>query len=242
MPLGVAAKNELGTLFLSDWTAVFFLKTALGCDKIWFVELLNETEVRVLGTLIEKQYATPDYYPMTENAVRLGANQKNNRNPVSNLGEEEVRETLDSLQRKRLSGMFREHNARAPKYRQFLDREFKLEPPATILMAVLMLRGPQTLGELKARAESMNQKFASTAEVEAILEMLMNLGPNPLATRLERQPGEREVRYAHLLAGTPAPIARVEGKSELEARVEALEAELHELRAAVAQLKQALGG
>ena len=206
------------------------------------MELLTETEARVLGTLIEKQYATPDYYPMTENAVRLGANQKNNRNPVTNLSEEEVREALDSLQRKRLTGMFREHNARAPKYRQFLDREFRLEPPATVIMAVLMLRGPQTLGELKARAESMNQKFPSTAEVENILEMLMDLGPNPLATRLERQSGEREVRYAHLLAGTPAPVVRVEEKSELEARVEALEAELRELRSLVTELKSALGG
>lgn len=205
------------------------------------VDLLNETEVRVLGTLIEKQFATPDYYPMTENAVRLGANQKNNRNPVTNLTEDEVREALDSLQRKRLSGMFREHGARAPKYRQFLDREFRLETGATVLMAVLMLRGPQTLGELKARAESMNQKFSSS-EVEAILQMLMDLGPNPLVTRLERQPGEREVRYAHLLAGTPAPIARVEEKSELENRLEAGEAELRELRAMVTEIKSALGG
>lgn len=205
------------------------------------VDLLNETEVRVLGTLIEKQFATPDYYPMTENAVRLGANQKNNRNPVTNLTEDEVREALDSLQRKRLSGMFREHGARAPKYRQFLDREFRLETGATVLMAVLMLRGPQTLGELKARAESMNQKFSSS-EVEAILQMLMDLGPNPLVTRLERQPGEREVRYAHLLAGTPAPIARVEEKSELENRLEAVEAELRELRAMVTEIKSALGG
>ena len=205
------------------------------------VDLLNETEVRVLGTLIEKQFATPDYYPMTENAVRLGANQKNNRNPVTNLTEDEVREALDSLQRKRLSGMVREHGARAPKYRQFLDREFRLETGATVLMAVLMLRGPQTLGELKARAESMNQKFSSS-EVEAILQMLMDLGPNPLVTRLERQPGEREVRYAHLLAGTPAPIARVEEKSELENRLEAVEAELRELRAMVTEIKSALGG
>ncbi|MER3554900.1 MAG: DUF480 domain-containing protein [Meiothermus sp.] len=205
------------------------------------MDLLNETEVRVLGTLIEKQFATPDYYPMTENAVRLGANQKNNRNPVTNLTEDEVREALDSLQRKRLSGMFREHGARAPKYRQFLDREFRLETGATVLMAVLMLRGPQTLGELKARAESMNQKFSSS-EVEAILQMLMDLGPNPLVTRLERQPGEREVRYAHLLAGTPAPIARVEEKSELENRLEAVEAELRELRAMVTEIKSALGG
>lgn len=203
---------------------------------------LNDAEVRILGTLIEKQYATPDYYPMTENAIRLGANQKNNRNPVTQLSEEEVREALDSLQRKRLCGMFREHGARAPKYRQFLDREFKLEPPATIAMAVLMLRGPQTLGEIKARAESMNHKFASLQETEAVVQTLISLAPHPLATQLERQPGEREVRYAHLLAGTPAPIARVEEKSELESRVEALEAEVRDLRAVVEGLRKALGG
>ncbi len=205
------------------------------------MERLTDAEVRVLGTLIEKQYATPDYYPMTENAIRLGANQKNNRNPVTQLSEAEVREALDALQRKRLCGMFREHGARAPKYRQFLDREFKLEPPATIVMALLMLRGPQTLGELRARAESMNHKFASLQETEAVVQTLISLAPHPLATQLERQPGEREVRYAHLLAGTPAPIARVEEKSELESRVEALEAEVRELRRSLGELRQALG-
>ena len=97
-----------------------------------------------------------------------------------------------------------------------------------VVLAVLMLRGPQTLGEIKARAESM-YKFGSLQEVEAVLAALMSFAPSPLATQLERQPGEREVRYAHLLAGTPAPIVRVEEKSELEARVEALEAEVREL-------------
>jgi uncharacterized protein YceH (UPF0502 family) len=159
---------------------------------------------------------------------------------VSNYTDDEVQKALDSLQMKRLSGMVKEYAARAPKYRQFLDREFKLEPPATVVMAVLMLRGPQTLGEIKARSESM-YRFNSTQEVEEVLSTLMNLAPNPLATRLERQPNEREVRYAHLLAGTPAPVARVEEKSELEARVETLEAEVRELRAMVVELKQALG-
>lgn len=202
---------------------------------------MNDTEARVLATLIEKQYATPDYYPMTENAVRLGANQKNNRNPVTNLTEDEVRDALDSLQRKRLTGMFREHNARSPKYRQFLDREFKLEPAQTIVMAVLMLRGPQTMGELRARAESMNHKFGSLQEVEAVVGSLINAVPDSLATQLERQPGERETRYAHLLSGVPSPVIRVEEKSELESRLEALEAEVRDLRAAVENLKQALG-
>ncbi|GIW27003.1 MAG: UPF0502 protein [Meiothermus sp.] len=204
------------------------------------MELLSEAEVRVLGTLIEKQYATPDHYPLTENAVRLGANQKNNRQPVTNLSETEVREVLDALQRKRLCGMFREHNARAPKYRQFLDREFRLDAPATILMALLMLRGPQTLGELRARAESMNHKFASLQEVEAVLQGLINLAPHPLVTPLERQPGEREVRYAHLLAGKPAPLVRTEARSELEQRLEALEAEVHDLRTQLEELKRML--
>lgn len=206
------------------------------------MNLLNEAEVRVLGTLIEKQYATPDYYPMTENAIRLGANQKNNRNPVTHLSEAEVREALDSLQRKRLCGMFREHGARAPKYRQFLDREYKLETPATIVMAVLMLRGPQTLGEIRARAESMNHKFTSLQEVEAVVKSLIELAPQPLVTQLERQPGEREVRYAHLLAGTPAPVVRVEEKSELESRLEALEADVRDLRRAVEELRKVLEG
>ncbi|MDX2005163.1 MAG: DUF480 domain-containing protein [Meiothermus sp.] len=205
------------------------------------MELLTETEVRVLATLIEKQYATPDYYPMTENAVRLGANQKNNRNPVTNLSEKEVSEALDSLQRRRLTGMFREHNARAPKFRQFLDREYKLSPAQTVVMAVMMLRGPQTLGEIRTRAESMNHKFASLQEAEATVQSLIDLAPVALATQLERQPGEREVRFAHLLAGVPAPVARVEERSELEGRVEALEAELREMRQMIEALKQSLG-
>ncbi|GIW31077.1 MAG: YceH family protein [Meiothermus ruber] len=202
------------------------------------MELLSEAEVRILGTLIEKQYATPDHYPLTENAVRLGANQKSNRQPVTNLSEAEVREALDALQRKRLCGMFREHNARAPKYRQFLDREFKLDAPATILMALLMLRGPQTLGELRARAESMNYRFASLQEVETVIQTLINLAPQALVTPLERQPGEREVRYAHLLAGKPAPFVRTEAKSELEQRLEALEAEVRDLRTQLEELKK----
>lgn len=205
------------------------------------MNLLSEAEVRVLGTLIEKQYATPDYYPMTEKAIRLGANQKNNRNPVTQLSEAEVREALDSLQRKRLCGMFHEHGARAPKYRQFLDREYRLEAPATIVMALLMLRGPQTLGELRARAESMNHKFASLQEAEAVVQTLIGLAPQPLVTPLERQPGEREVRYAHLLAGTPAPVVRLEEKSELVSRVEALEAEVRDLRRVMEELRKALG-
>ncbi|MCX8088167.1 MAG: DUF480 domain-containing protein [Meiothermus ruber] len=202
------------------------------------MELLSEAEVRILGTLIEKQYATPDHYPLTENAVRLGANQKSNRQPVTSLSEAEVREALDALQRKRLCGMFREHNARAPKYRQFLDREFKLDAPATILMALLMLRGPQTLGELRARAESMNYRFASLQGVETVIQTLINLAPQALVTPLERQPGEREVRYAHLLAGKPAPFVRTEAKSELEQRLEALEAEVRDLRTQLEELKK----
>ena len=199
------------------------------------MEGLSEVEVRVLGTLIEKQYATPDYYPMTLNAVRLGANQKNNRNPATNFSDQEVQEALDSLQRRRLAGMFHEPGSRSPKYRQFLDREFKLEPAATVLMALLMLRGPQTLGELKARSESM-RALGSLSQVEETLGMLSQLAPTALVVRLERQAGEREARYAHLLAGIPTPSVRPQEKSELEQRVETLEAEVRELRRLLEQL------
>jgi uncharacterized protein YceH (UPF0502 family) len=202
------------------------------------VEPLSEIEVRVLGTLIEKQFVTPEHYPLTENAVRLGANQKSNRNPVMNLSEAEVREALDSLQRRRLCGMFREPGARAPKYRQFLDREYRLAPVATALLGLLMLRGPQTLGELRARAESMGQRFASLQEVETVLRGLMEHAPHPLVVRLERRPGEREARYAHLLAGPPSFPAPLEAKSELEIRLEALEAEVRELRSLVEAIRR----
>jgi uncharacterized protein YceH (UPF0502 family) len=109
-------------------------------------------------------------------------------------------------------------------------------------MAVLMLRSPQTLGEIRARAESMKHKFTSLQEVEAVVKSLIELAPQPLVTQLERQPGEREVRYAHLLVGTPAPVVRVEEKSELESRLEALEAEVRDLRRAVEELRKVLEG
>ena len=199
------------------------------------MEVLNDVEVRVLGTLIEKQFATPEYYPLTLNATRLGANQKNNRNPATSYSDQEVQEALDALQRRRLVGMFHEPGSRSPKYRQFLDREFKLDQAATVLMALLMLRGPQTMGELKARSESM-LALGSLAQVEESLTMLSELAPRALVTRLERQPGEREARYAQLLAGTPTPVVRMQEKSELEQRVEALEAEVRELRRLIEQL------
>ncbi len=203
------------------------------------MEPLNESEIRVLATLIEKQHSTPDYYPMTANAAKLGANQKNNRNPTTALSDAEVVEALDSLQRKKLTGLFHEHGARAPKYRQFLDRELKLDTAKTVMLAVFMLRGPQTLGEIKARSEYC-YKFESLQATEETLKELMEFAPSPLATRLERGPGERENRYAHLLAGAPLLTARQEEKSELERRVDALEGELSELRELVLKLKSSL--
>jgi len=190
--------------------------------------LLNEIEVRVLASLIEKESTTPEYYPLSLNALTLACNQKTNRDPVVSFGEDTVSEALDSLRAKKLARSVA--GSRVVKYEHSFLEVFNLGRRELALLCTLMLRGPQTVGELRDRSDRM-RSFSDLEEVEACLEGLMHWEPAPLVTRLARQPGTKEPRYRHLLSGEaaepPAPKART---ATLEEQVEALRQDLHELR------------
>jgi len=209
-------------------------------------KILNSMEVRVLGCLIEKELATPEYYPLTLNALANACNQKSNRDPVMNLEETDVIRSLDALRSKQLALLSAE-GGRVPKYRHTLMERLRLDPAELALLAELLLRGPQTMGELRARAERMHP-FADLAAVEEALKELMERTP-PLATSLPRQPGRKEQRYAHLFAGVPETeaeertvppeAARLKVMAEND-RFAALEKEVASLRAEVAWLRRAV--
>lgn len=206
--------------------------------------ILNDLEVRVLGCLIEKELTTPEYYPLSLNALTNACNQKSNRDPVLNLEEADVVRALDSLRFKQLVVVSAD-GGRVPKYRHILAEKLRLAPAELALLGELLLRGPQTVGELRTRAERMHA-FAELAAVEETLQELMERMP-PLITRLPRQPGRKESRYSHLFAGEPeisaqehAPhpeAARLKVMAESE-RLARLEEEVAALRAEVAELRR----
>ncbi|MGH9752938.1 MAG: YceH family protein [Blastocatellia bacterium] len=217
---------------------------------------LNEYELRVLGALVEKQIATPDYYPMTLNALINACNQKNHRDPVVSFDETIVAKALDSLREKNLAYVFHGSEARAPKYGQLFPKAFDLSEAETPLMCVLILRGPQTPGELRSRTQHL-RGFESLAEVETLLQGL-SLRDEPLIVRLPRQPGSRESRFAHLL-GDPVEMqqrevpprqapsvqqAQAENDkiAKLEEEVASLRRELNELKQQFEEFKRELGG
>ena len=202
------------------------------------MDLLNETEVRVLASLIEKESTTPEYYPLSLNALMLACNQKTNRDPVVAYGEDKVSGALDSLRAKRLARPSSAHS-RVAKYEHSILEVFNLGRRELALLCTLMLRGPQTVGELRDRSERM-RSFSDLEEVEACLETLMHWEPRPLATRLPRQPGMKEPRYMHLLSGDAEPPAArmTERAAPLEQQVEALRQEVHELREEFAKFRQ----
>jgi len=198
---------------------------------------LTATEIRVLGCLIEKEMTTPDYYPLTLNSLATACNQKSNRDPVFELDETDVVKALDRLRHKGLALQASGEGSRVPKYAHNLEAKLHFEPEQLAILCELFVRGPQTLGELRTRCERM-RPFADLAAVEAVLVELMELEP-PLVIKLPRQPGRKEQRYAHLLAGPPeipeageAPpeAARLKVVAEDE-RIQKLEAELAALRA-----------
>lgn len=205
--------------------------------------LLHPIEVRVLGCLIEKEITTPEYYPLTLNSLTLACNQKSNRDPVVNFEEDTVRAALESLRDKRLVNERTGAGSRVPKYLHRVTEVFNLGRRETALMCELMVRGPQTTGELRSRSERMHS-FTDIEEVERCLEGLMQFEPQPLVTRLARQHGTKEARYAHLLSGEPAvsdvpptaePAApRVNGAD----RIAALEAEVELLRDRLDKMEQ----
>lgn len=213
--------------------------------------LLNDVEVRVLGALIEKQITTPEYYPLTLNALTHACNQISNRDPVVAYDEQTVVRALESLREKNLAYIFYGSESRVPKYKHVAPEVLHLTPPQVALMCVLLLRGPQTVGELRGRTTRLHE-FKELAEVEATLEELVRSEPQPLVARLPRQPGRKESRYAHLLAGpieveaqemaaaaSRTEAARLKVSAENE-RIIRLETEVETLRGEVAELRRQL--
>ncbi len=203
--------------------------------------MLDAVEVRVLGCLLEKQQATPEYYPLTVNALVAACNQRSNRDPVTELSEAEVRQALDRLRGDVLAWPV--EGARSERWEHNLDRSWGLDAAGKALVTVLLLRGAQTPGELRARCERLHA-FASVGEVEAALARLA-AGAEPLVVELARAPGQKESRWAHLVAGAPAERAaepRPAGHAAgLGDRVEALEARVAELTDRLERLLARLG-
>jgi hypothetical protein len=210
---------------------------------------LTPLEARVIGCLIEKQITTPDQYPLSLNALVLACNQKSNRDPVLSLDEATVQNTLDQLARRHMVIEKSGFGSRVLKYQhRFCNTEFgtfKLTPHELAIVCELLLRGPQTPGELRARASRMTP-FSDVTEVEGTLEGLRTRADGPFVVQLPREPGRRDSRYAHLFSGpvaippptaepsAPAPAAAAESG----ARLERLEEQLRELRAELEELKK----
>jgi uncharacterized protein YceH (UPF0502 family) len=197
---------------------------------------LTLLETRVLGTLVEKQRTVPDAYPLTLNALVSGCNQKSSRAPVMEVAESEVQAALDSLKRRNL--VIESSGGRVSRYAHNMEAVLKVPTQSTALLAVLMLRGPQTPGELRINTERLH-RFADISALEAFLAELAARPAGPLVVQLARAPGARENRWAHLLSGPPDTTATASPVSadSLEARVARLEAEVAELRAALDQLR-----
>jgi len=199
---------------------------------------LSLLETRILGTLVEKQRTVPDTYPLSVNALMAGCNQKTSRNPVIETSEAEIVVALDSLKD---LGLVREvSGSRVSRFEHLFEKVLGVPTQATALLTVLMLRGPQTAGELRLNCERLH-RFADISSVEAFLEELAGREEGALVVELPRLPGSRENRWAHLLSGQPAVeatggrplVAGNQEVDELRARVAALEAEVAELRALV---------
>ena len=201
--------------------------------------LLNNLEARVLGAFIEKDMTTPDYYPLSPNALTNACNQKSNRDPVLQLSETEVLEAVEGLRKKGLAMQSQDAGSRVTKYRHTLRERLYLEEQELAILAELLLRGPQTPGEIRARADRM-ATLSDLEDADRVLQELMEKEP-PLICKLPRQPGRKECRFAQLLCGPiaeePASAQSIAppamGKSFSE-----METELSELRGEVAELKK----
>jgi uncharacterized protein YceH (UPF0502 family) len=208
----------------------------------------DAVEMRVLGCLIEKQRTTPDVYPLTLNALRLACNQSTNRDPVVDYDENTIRGGIDRLVQRKWATLASWSNRRSMKYRHTFDGALGIDDGEIAILDVLMLRGAQTPGELKARTERLH-RFAGMDELDETLERLIE---RQLVVRLERRPGQREERYRHLLGGDevpddeperipqPAPAESLE--EPLEQRLERLEHEVGELRAELRTLREQRSG
>lgn len=214
-------------------------------EKMKLEKPLDSTELRVLGSLLEKQQTTPDYYPMTVNGIVAASNQKSNRDPVMELTETEVQDALDRLQHQVL--VWKVIGSRTIHWKHNVDGPWDLDAAGKAVITLLILRGPQTPGELRGRSERLFA-FRAPSEVEDILRKLAS-GEEPLVVEMPRQPGRKERRWMHLIGGTPdfesvdearAPVASTRSAG-LEPRVAQLEETVERLMAEIRDLKAQLG-
>ena len=206
--------------------------------------VLSPVAARVLGSLVEKEITTPEYYPLSLNALANACNQKNNREPVMNLDEDQIRQALHQLEDDGLAGPARGADGRVAKYEHRMQEVFNFTRGEVAVVCVLLLRGPQTPGELRGRGERMH-RFEELSDVQSTLQRLMQREP-PLVKVLPRQPGTKEARYAHLFSGEPAEavvnseIVESSGTgssmAQMEAEIAALREEVAELRAQVEKM------
>jgi uncharacterized protein len=196
----------------------------------------DPVQLRVLGCLIEKQRTTPDVYPLSINALRLACNQSTNRDPVVEYDEQTVRAALHALSRQELVRLASGPGSRAVKYRHLLEEKLQLSGAELSLLAVLLLRGPQTVGELKQRTERMH-RFESLAQVSETLDALVE---RELAARLLRRPGQKEERFEHLLGERSTPTTPPEAEPERPVVADPLEVRIGRLEAQVAELRRLL--
>ena len=205
------------------------------------MQTLDAVEVRVLGALLEKEMTTPEYYPLSLNALVNACNQKSNRDPVVDYNEDDVSEALERLRQRRFSVVVT-GGSRVAKYGQRISETLNLGRRESAVLCVLLLRGPQTLGEIKDRSERMFS-LSDLSEAELVLEKLADWPGDPLAKKLPRQAGQKEARYTHLLAGEPSFEAAAESSaigqsSAPQSRVAQLESDLSQLRSEFDELKK----
>lgn len=206
-------------------------------------EILNETEARIVGSLVEKQLTTPEYYPLTLNALVNACNQKSNRDPVVAYDEKTVTAVLERLRDRNIVYVFYGSTSRVPKYKHMVPSVYELDPAEVAVICVMLLRGPQTLGELRTRTERL-YNFPGLGEIQETLDGLSRR-EEPLVVKLPVQPGQKEARFAHLLSGEidieALAVAQVTRASRGEAaneRIEKLEQEVAGLRSEVETIKQ----
>lgn len=211
------------------------------------VPTLTPIELRVLGSLIEKQITTPEYYPLTLNSLTAACNQKNNRNPVTSFPESEVEEALYTLREKNLAYVFHGSTSRVPKYKHVAPEVLHLSPPEVAAMCVLMLSGAQTVGEIRTRGSRL-YPFNGLEEVEETLRALAGRDGEPLVVKLPRQAGQKDARFVQLLSGEPdieqfsesSPVERTARRTNDSDRVAKLEEQVQELSQQVENLTSQL--
>ncbi|MBX7053827.1 MAG: YceH family protein [Pyrinomonadaceae bacterium] len=206
-------------------------------------ETLNEIEARIVGSLVEKQLTTPEYYPLTLNALVNACNQKSNRDPVVNYDESTVSGVLERLRDRNIVYVYYGSTSRVPKYKHMLPSIYELEPDEVAVICVMLLRGPQTLGELRTRTERLFN-FTGLGEIQETLDRLARRD-DPIVVKLPVQPGQKEARFAHLLSGEidiealAAAHASRSSRGAVESeRVEKLEEEVAAMRAEIDEIKQ----